>query len=493
MNNNSRIIQSFIILTLVLIVAIRLGYGLVTEQFGTIVIMVVAAILIAGFALGNKIWLLFIFFTSMSVMLYRFAGTTEIGQALFLGFSLLMFLMRKLPFKVQIGELEVWMLLIIACILQAYIRFPVGLNVFGAGNVGGRPYFVLALCITSGWLLSTLQVPSKEIKWAMRLSIIGSLVGVPLQVARYGSLSVMSEGAARISSFIPISITLAQWISSRISPLKALLRPSWAFLIILSMALAAGSGYRNTVAAAGLIYLIALFYHGGIPSIIIASMLSIFVLTFIAIINLNYPLPRNIQRALSPFPGTWDERYVEDAVNSTDFRTEMWKEALITDRWIHNKILGDGIGITAQQLQSNIAIAEARIGRVASGLTAQQENMLITGSYHSGPVHSIRMVGYLGFFILVGAMIRLAVHAHRQIMRCRGTEWYPVALFFGVPMISHPVFFVFVFGEYHTGVAQWMMGMAMIRLMERNLPIPAYVDPRLQVPQLQSFGRKQTV
>lgn len=493
MNSNSRTIQSIIVLALVMIVALRLGFGLVTAQVETLFISVVAAILITGFALGKRIWLFFILFTSMDVMLYRWAGTIEIGQALFLGFSLLLFLMRKLPFQAIFGELEFWMLLIIACILQAYIRFPVGLNVFGADNVGGRPYFVLALCISTGWLLSILRVPPKEIKWAMRLSILGTFLGVPLQLARYGSLSVMSEGFSRIPSFSVLSILLAQWISSRISPLKALLKPSLAFLLLLSLALAAGSGYRNSVAAVGLIYLVALFYHGGMHSVIISTAMSTFVLIFVAIINLNFPLPGNIQRALSPFPGTWEERYVDDTDRSTDFRVEMWKEALFTDRWIHNKFIGDGIGLSAQQLQGNLAIDAARIGKVAGGLTAQQENMLVVGSFHSGPVHSIRMVGYIGLLIFVVAMIRLGVHAHRQIMRCRGTEWYPVALFFGIPVITHPIFFIFVFGEYHMGVATWMLGMGMIRLMERNIPLPAYVPARLRIPQPVSLSQRQAV
>jgi hypothetical protein len=76
--------------------------------------------------------------------------------------------------------------------------------------------------------------------------------------------------------------------------------------------------------------------------------------------------------------------------------------------------------------------------------------------------------------ILLLAMIRLAVHAHRQIIRCKGTEWYPLALFFGIPIIAHPFFFVFIFGEYQTGVAAWVLGMAMVRLLEKNLPIPSY-------------------
>lgn len=127
-------------------------------------------------------------------------------------------------------------------------------------------------------------------------------------------------------------------------------------------------------------------------------------------------------------------------------------------------------------------VSDTNIGKTSYGLLIQQENMLINGSYHSGPVHSVRAVGYVGLIILVLAMIRVAVHASRQIQRCRGTEWHAVTLLFGIPIIVLPIFFCFVFGEYHTGVASTMMGFAMIRLFERNIPLPAWQPRKSYIP-----------
>lgn len=100
---------------------------------------------------------------------------------------------------------------------------------------------------------------------------------------------------------------------------------------------------------------------------------------------------------------------------------------------------------------------------------------MITGGYHSGPVQTIRTVGYVGLLILVLAMIRIAVHAHRQIIRCRGTEWYPVSLYIGVPAIVLPIFFVLIFGDFGGDVSALFFFYSMVSLLEKNLPLPPYV------------------
>jgi hypothetical protein len=245
-------------------------------------------------------------------------------------------------------------------------------------------------------------------------------------------------------------------------------------VLLISIALAAGSGYRNSVCAVGFIYILGIAYRGGVVACLGSALCGSMILVLLALVNLNYPLPGNIQRALSPLPGTWEERYRKAGDDSTEWRMEMWKEALSGDRWIRNKVFGDGIGMTMAQYQGNTLTDSRSGGRAASGLLVQQENMLINGSYHSGPVHTIRAVGYVGLAILLLAMIRVAVHAHRQIMRCRGTEWYGLALFFGIPLISQPFYFTLIFGEFQTGVAGVMMGIAMIRLLEKNIPLPAW-------------------
>ena len=479
----SSTIRAIFVVMIAIVLSIWLGYSIITDQVLTIVKVGAVGVLLVGALLGHRIWLLMIFMSALNVTLVKGFGTGEIAKMMFIGFTLAMFLMRRLRFQVRIGELEVWTILIIACIVQVYMRNPVGLNLLGGGSVGGKPYIFMAINVGAAVLLSTLILPAKELKWAMALSIFGRFVGEPLNLVRGGDAVVDAETGqvkSRVGTFRDIGHTIASWLVAFKSPLKACFHPGWALVILLSLALAAASGYRNSIANVGLLYAVAICYHSGFRGLVLSVLVGAFALTALAFYNINFPLPKNIQRALSPLPGAWSEEVLRAGDQSTEWRWEMWKAALTTDEWIENKTLGDGLGMTAETLQRNNQAEAARSAAygAAGGLTQMQVNMMIGGAYHSGPVHTIRTVGYVGLAILLLALIRLAVHAHRQIRRCWGTEWAPVAIYFGIYQITHPIFFVFVFGEYHTAVASFVGGAAMIRLMERNIPLPAYVPAK---------------
>lgn len=488
--NSSASVRAILIFIAAAALALWLGISVATDQFETLFKVVGATGFIICALLGRRIWLLMILLTAMNVPLIRGISTVDLGQALFIGFSAILFLMRRLPLQFKFGELELWMLLIAASVVQVYLRNPVGLNIFGASSVGARPYFAVATTWLTGAVLGALVIPHSELKWAMRLTIIGSLSGAFLTTARMrffgggevepGGIQASTGGGS--SSRLPIlgslATNLARIIASYVSPLRACFHPLWAPLILLSFAFAAGSGYRNAVASIGIYYLIALAYRGGFTSVLIASLSGALGLGTLALVNLAMPLPPNIQRALSPFPGTWEERHVQAAEASSEWRLEMWKEALFTDYWIQNKLLGDGLGFTRREWEMMQA-AESGLGyeSLGSGLSAQQESLMINGAYHSGPVQTIRVVGYVGLLILTLAMIRIAVHSHREILRCRGTEWYPFALFMGIPSIALPFIFTFVFGEFRSAVVQVFLSYGMLSLMRRTLPLPAYVKP----------------
>jgi hypothetical protein len=484
---NSRILLFGLITIFVIMASLWLGVGVATDQFRTILIGASVIGAIVCLMLGQRVWILLFVCNAINVPIIRGFQSQEMGQFILIGISALLFLMRRLKADWKLTEMDFWRFLIGLMILQVYLRYPAGLNMFGASVMGGRPYFVAVPALLTGYLLARYKVPAVEIKWAFWASMLGAILGEPARRFRGGGGTlglggqtasaggIQLQDATRDSGFNAPAEFLAKFVTSRVSPLRSCLNPIWAFLILLSMAFAAMSGYRNVIALVGIIYIIGVIYRGGFFDFVISIMLAGLLLLSLNIYNEISPLPANIQRALSPFPGNWDERYVADAERSTEWRTIMWQEALTTDKYIKNKIIGDGLGLTREQHKRLEYLGSLPEGdKDRTGLTIQQESMMLVGGYHSFPVETIRAIGYLGLLIMTIAMIRLLFHAHQQILRCKGTEWFTPVLFLLIPVMAYPFYYYLIFGTFKDGIAFFFIQSGLVDLIKRNLPLPHY-------------------
>lgn len=485
-------LKVIIIAVLSLFAALYLGFTAATAQLETILWVLGGVILVVCLLLGRRVFLLLPLMTSLNLVL-PLPGNFSTGlifQGIVLAFLAALFLMRRLPIRGGFSELEGWCLLLIATVVQVYLRNPVGLNIFGSGSVGAKPYAIFAITTVTALVVSYLVIDPKDLKMWVRMSFAGSILN--FAVGALGWISptfgyylgasfstdvsqeVVESQATRISFVRNLAVAVATWVSSRISPLRACFHPFWVILILLSLLLAGVSGYRSQIALVGFIYFLGVCYRGGIVSVTISLLAGGAALLLLSFVNLVAPLPANIQRSLSFLPGTWEASLKEDGQYSTEWRVEMWKEALTTNKWIANKVFGDGLGFTVAELNrmKGFMAENMELSRARSGLTIQQETMMINGDYHSGPVQTIRATGYVGLTVLLLAMIRLAVHAHRQILRCKGTEWHSVALFIGIPIIATPFMWALVFGTFQQGIAGVLFGAAVIRMMDKNIPLP---------------------
>lgn len=490
-------LRGLIISILAVVAALYLGLNAATAQLETVMWVIGAITIVICCMLGKRIWLILPFMMSLNLAL-RIPGnpdTALIAQGLFVGFSGLLFLLKRLPFQLRFSELDLWSALLTMCVLQAYVRNPVGLNIIGGDSVGGRPYAVFGATLVTSFILSNLIIQAKDLKWIIKVSILGGIGNFLISsvghfVPRFGiwfgtaNLSDLHTGAendaiygidraTRVGFLGNTARLMSLLIGSFKSPIRACFHPFWAPLILLTFAFASLSGFRNEIAAVGLTYLVAIAYRGGFISVLAATTTLATVILMLSLINLAVPLPSNIQRSLSFLPGTWDEVHVIDAEESTAWRVDMWKEALLTNFWIKNKFLGDGLGMTQHEFNYIQELQTRRIGMGRSGtgkLTLQQEYMMASNAYHSGPVSTIRAIGYFGLAILLIAQIRLAMHAHKVIKRAKRTNWLPLTLFVSIPIIWSPIFFVLVIGDFATAISGYLMGAAWIKVLSRNIP-----------------------
>lgn len=513
---NSNTITTFFVLVIGLVMAVVIGSLLVTDQLIALAWVGGIGLFAACLALGKNIWLLipFCFYLKLEFpwLPGRFAPIHLAVMLVTVWFALL-FAMRRIQLKMRFTSIELMALLLILCIVQVYLRHPVGFQVLGSSSFGARPYFEVVISIIGFFILSSVAVDPKRVKSAMTAMLLGGSMSVGIKIlamawAPFGMLSarylggvgsteqaamvqgdlnsvVDSDMAGRNFAFMELATVASRWISSRLNPISALVRPLWLIAILIVAAAAALSGFRNVIALAGLNFLVAAYYWGRLQSVILMGFLAVFGTVLLAVVNLVVPLPANVQRAVSFLPGTWEERHIRDASGSTEWRLEMWKEALFTDRYIDNKLLGDGLGFKASEfngLQTLREMAGSNIHASHGVWDLQREAAMLAGDYHSGPVSYIRTIGYVGLAISLIAMCLLTVHAHRLLLRAKGTEWFTVTCFFCIPVIWWPFFFVFIGGGFNLDMPQFFFYAGFLRLLQNNLPLRETSEARERMP-----------
>jgi hypothetical protein len=179
-----------------------------------------------------------------------------------------------------------------------------------------------------------------------------------------------------------------------------------------------------------------------------------------------YDLPLSAQRALSFLPGNWDPTAKGDAEGSTRWREEMWSRAMAggifgSSKYIKSKLLGDGPGFDKAEF--------ANFQLKGAGNEGQQEDLMIAGGFHSGPVSTVRDVGYVGGILFYILMFYTAVRAYKLIVRARGTPYFPMALFVAMPMIWSPFSFTFVFGGFEGAFPSTMLSIGFIKMIDQSL------------------------
>lgn len=489
---NQRAIIHIILAVIGIPVLITIGVWSATDPIlaGASALIVVGIIVITQ--LGTKIWLLIPFFASFRASLNILPGhfaPRDLVVGLVAVILPALWVVRRFPIRVRIGSIEIALLVLLAFLGQAFLRNPVGLSIFGSGVIGGRPYFEIVVAVVAFAILSIQVVDFKSVRMMVFANFVGSIfnaiygavLGLFPGLALYagsvysGGISSASlsdhldggadpnQGAGRMTFLKPFGDPITILVLSFKTPLQ-LLNPrnfGFLFLIVFAGVCVLLSGFRSEIVSLGLLVIAASFLHRKPIQIIIMG--AIGVPLFAAILVLQgslFELPLPAQRALSFMPADWNQRAVSDAEGSSDWRFEMWEEALTSDRYIRNKWLGDGFGFTAREMAYQQELMVRGVKEVD-----QQEYFLMIGTYHSGPIETIKRIGYLGlvfFLIFMGVLFKESVSL---VNRTRGTPYFPYAMFIALPLVIHPFVFVFIFGAFKYSLTALLLGGGGLRLV----------------------------
>lgn len=174
-------------------------------------------------------------------------------------------------------------------------------------------------------------------------------------------------------------------------------------------------------------------------------------------------LPYGVQRTISFLPVEVDPDIRASAEGSSDWRFEMWRLVLTSDRYISNKMLGDGFGYTMAEHQAQVSEELGLLRGTSRGDSI--DAFIAKGSYHGWHVEAIRFTGVAGLLVGILILLALARYAFVLVRHYSGSPFFPYAAFICIPFIIEPFFTLFVFGSYKGSFITYIARAGMLRML----------------------------
>ena len=421
---NARTLYLGLVLLLGLLAAFFAGDAIANDRF----VFVFAGILVAvaltiGSRLGRNIWVLIPFTAtasgSISVLPLPF-NYTELGiLAAGTYFALqIVFKRARLVIPWQLVDKLIWINMI--WLVVTFVRNPVGFGSFGSDMVGGRSvtlvftfagYFILSQSfLRASWAykftgflaffmaLPPLLVTVSELVPAIAPAIYPLYSGVSIEGFKR---SLPGEDTNRITGLLEVSRPMMLALCAYYPPITLFspLHPVRVVGNLLGLALAGLSGFRSMILAAGGYMAISTILRGRFRDLyILAAIGCLGVICVLSAHQAGIKVPIAMQRALAFLPLDWDPEAIRLAEGTSEWRMSMWRDAWNDPNIMRDKIFGDGFGFTAHEM---MIFSDELLGIGGFyGVQNTYESFMIRGSFHNGPLSSIRYGGAVGLFLL---------------------------------------------------------------------------------------------
>lgn len=478
-----------------LLFAIVVGRNVAENNFSRLGMYAgVAALAIGALGLKQNAWLLIPICSGLGGTIGGGrlpASIAEMSVAFCFGLFVLFKALKVTPKFPRLNWCDKLLICNLLYLATVFAQNPVGVDFIRSNLIGGRPYFAILLACCGFWVLQHVTIKPKLAKLLPALMCFGSVVNALSGLVGYFAPNLGYRMATLYSGFMPggeanpldmpndnrverhqylagFGVEVGRAVISYANIFKAIFFQN----IFLSACFFASlfaillSGFRSNLV--GWLFAIALasYIRGGVRHIIplvAAGLAGVVMIVVLQTAGLSVPLAA--QRALSFIPISWDSRASVDAKVTVEWRVDMWRLALTSDRYIKNKLLGDGFGFDPAELRAQTTLASFRMD-TSAGL---QDYFMITGDYHSGPVSAIRFVGYIGLVLFTTLLIANAKYAWKIIESAKNTPFLPLALFSGIGAIYHPICFWFIFGGYGGDLVQAILTLGMLNAIDRSI------------------------
>lgn len=481
----------FVFLTLASMFALYLGIAAATAQLEAIAWVTGGTFLVACLMLGKHVWILIPATLSLKGGINLLPGMIPpwvFMTAVTGGFFAIRVATRGQAITFRWTRMETALALIGITLLQAMLRNPVGLRAMGGDTAGGKPYFIFMFAFAAYYLIVISKPDLKSWRWAVILYIVlgigdgliqASSAVVP-QIAQvvgkiYSNVNfdnAMGQGAGyviserRFSFLGQIGSILGLIACSFWRPVAALnpAKPWRALTAGLAVICLLLSGFRSGVASLAVRFWVGSVIRRKGLDVVIVGIVAILVVIFIAGSGMSKRLPFGMQRVLTavPIDMDLDARAESQAENSSEDRFEMWRIALESEKYIQNKILGDGFQFSTLEVN---AMSEAMIEGSSFNNVSFVERSLAVGNYHGFHVETIRFTGIVGLMAATFALFVFARYAWFAIQLYRDSDVWGYVIFVCMPFLIWPFWYWFIFGSYRSGFPELLATAAMVRVV----------------------------
>lgn len=455
-------IPQFVISTIAVIVVVLIAaYGFTTRGYFVHLVLVAAPFLV--YLVNHPaVWLMVVLALSRSGLIFPgLPQGLQVVHVLMAGLVALLLArlgIDKFHARPRRGAHDVFLLAFLGVILlTAYVR-GFGIRALGDDNWGGMSY--IKLFVTGAFLFMSpmLALTERQFKKALYFMLVFSLLPAIAQIiflfsggsiyhqymfveAYVGGLlssldAIERGGTVRLHMMGQVASMLLMIGSILLTRATLLSRLAFALVVILSLALAALSGFRASLVYIGAVLLMLLVMSDGRIRIQRAVPLMLAALIFLPIAYLAAPvLPASVQRTFSILPGIdipFHIRY--EAMMSTLTRVQVWEMA-----W--NEIpryfwIGKGFTVNPADLMS----PTVRANWVLSAFLGH--------NYHSGPISLLLDTGVFGLLFGTLFLITSSVFFLRRIGE---TEGHPLLQRAYVFLLAHHLYsavsYYVIFGD----------------------------------------------
>jgi O-Antigen ligase len=323
------------------------------------------AALTAVLAMGSKYWLLIPIAFSFDLPAMPFGGRAFELPELVIILCSVVFICR---FAINprgiflFRRAHVGVMLYTAWAAIIFVSHPIGLAVMGSPEGGARFYFKIGLALASFLIVANHKITEQDAKWIIRLLIVGSIIGMAVNIAKYvlfGVPAAYTDPNASGDAYYTWHQALAApalwiilWLVSRYKTKEILsIARLWAVpLLMFAVAVAAVSGKRAGFASVLLAPLIITILRKECLYLVGGVILAVAMIAFLTVGQGNlFRLPLQVQRTLSYLPGKWDWEVESQFQSSVDpFREEM--RELAWDKIEKHPWFGEGYAVSSHQL-----------------------------------------------------------------------------------------------------------------------------------------------